>query len=100
METFLEKEERSTLVAALAEAVLASRIVRALMHRMLAKGVLDEDDARVIYDFVLSSLEEANAKAPHDLADDAWRLARKRAEQEHRSTADLLRRHRGGPEES
>lgn len=95
----MEKADRDAVLGALGEAVLASTLLRGLLHRLLAKHVLDEDDARVIYDYALSHLEDAQAKMPAGLFDEAWRLARKRAETEQNATGAQLQKHRPGTED-
>jgi len=94
----MEKEERDAVVAALAQGLVSTRLLRALTHRLFAKKMLGMEDARVIFDYALSELEETSSQSPGPLFDDAFRLARQLVEMDERAIAERLMPRSTGPE--
>jgi hypothetical protein len=69
-------------ISALAQTMAASRILHALTQRLLTKGLLDNEDARAIFVYALSELDETTAKPLLPEFGRALRAARTLVEQE------------------
>jgi hypothetical protein len=75
-------------ISALAQTMAASRILHALTQQLLAKGLLDNEDARVIFAYALSEFDETTAKPLLPEFGRALRVAKTLVEQEMETIMD------------